>query len=255
MSIQPGGEPFFLKGNDVGCLLVHGFPGTPQEMRWLGEFLHRQGHSVLGIRLSGHATQPSDLLHVHAKDWLADIEDGYHLLRGLCSSIILIGFSLGGVLSATFASRTPLDGLVLMATPWDLPHLAHRLQPILPILKVLWRYRKPTEESDWHDREAERANLHYPVQPVHAIGQIFDLVKQLPGALTQLQLPTLLIYSRNDGSVPREHAKHIYDTIPSSAKELLWIEGSGHSLLRDTQRQQVFSAIGKFIHERQKEPV
>ncbi|MCJ7824681.1 MAG: alpha/beta fold hydrolase, partial [Anaerolineales bacterium] len=185
MRLQSGGEPFFFAGSQVGCLLVHGFPGTPQEMRWLGEYLNRQGHSVLGIRLFGHATQPADLLRVRSRDWLADLENGYHWLSGTCSNIYLIGFSLGGVLSAIFASRTALDGLVLIATPWDLPPLAERLRPILPVLEKVWRYRKPNEESDWFDLDAERANLHYPVQPVHAVGQVVDLVKQLPAALAR----------------------------------------------------------------------
>jgi carboxylesterase len=250
MRVQAGGEPFFFKGNQVGCLLVHGFPGTPQEMRWLGEFLQNQGYSVLGVRLSGHATQPSDLLRVRSSDWLADLEDGYHWLSGTCTRIYMIGFSLGGVLSAIFATLTPLDGLVLMATPWDLPPLAHRLRPVLPVLKHVWRYRRPTEESDWFDQAAERQNLHYPVQPVHAIGQVLDLVKQLPGALEQLQLPTLLLYSLHDGSVPFEQGQQVFDTIPASDKALVWIEGSGHSLPRDAQHMQVFASVGEFILER-----
>ncbi|HBF40708.1 MAG TPA: carboxylesterase, partial [Anaerolineaceae bacterium] len=28
-----GAEPFLFKGNDTGCLLIHGFTGTPFEMR------------------------------------------------------------------------------------------------------------------------------------------------------------------------------------------------------------------------------
>ncbi|MBE9479637.1 MAG: carboxylesterase, partial [Chloroflexi bacterium] len=39
------GEPFFYPGNAVGCLLVHGFPGAPEEMRWLGEHLAKQGYT------------------------------------------------------------------------------------------------------------------------------------------------------------------------------------------------------------------
>ena len=68
MRIEPGGEPFFFKGSYIGCLLVHGFPGSPQEMLWLGESLHQKGYSVLGLRLFGHATDPADLLRVHSRD-------------------------------------------------------------------------------------------------------------------------------------------------------------------------------------------
>jgi carboxylesterase len=247
MKIRAGGEPFLYPGGKAGCLLVHGFPGAPQEMRWLGDFLHQLGYTVLGIRLFGHATEPADLLRVQARDWLANLEDGYHLLRGMCPRIFLIGLSLGGVLSATFAHRRPLDGLVLMATPWDLPPLARRLRPILPLVKKVWSYRTPPKGSDWFDKSAEALNIHYTVQPTHAIGQIYDLVKELPDSLSQLRLPILLIYSLNDNTAPWKHGQLLHDAIPSDDKRLLFIEGSGHTLPRDAKRDEVFAAVGGFI--------
>lgn len=247
MRIKTGGEPFFFKGSKIGCLLVHGFPGTPQEMLWLGESLHQKGYSVLGLRLFGHATDPADLLRVHSRDWLAGLEDGYRLLRGHCSNIVLIGLSVGGVLAATIASSMDLDGLVLMAMPMDLPRMAHRLRPILPIVKHFWRYRIPPGESDWIDQDAKQLNLHYAVQPLHAIGHVFDLVQELPNALGLVQLPTLLMYSKDDDGVPIEHASWALDSIPSEDKELVIIEGSGHVLPRDAQREQVFNTVGDFV--------
>jgi carboxylesterase len=218
-------------------------------MLWLGESLHQRGYSVLGLRLFGHATDPADLLRVHSRDWLTGLEDGYHFLRGHCSKIILIGLSIGGVLSATVASSMDLNGLVLMAMPMDLPRMAHRLRPILPIVKHFWRYRIPSDESDWIDREAEQLNLHYPVQPLHAVGHVFDLVQQLPAVLDRLQLPTLLIYSKDDGTVPIEYSSWAYDSIPSGEKELVIIEGSGHNLPRDAQRMGVFNTVKDFVQK------
>ena len=37
-------EPFYFPGGPVGCVLVHGFTGTPFEMRGLGEFLNARGY-------------------------------------------------------------------------------------------------------------------------------------------------------------------------------------------------------------------
>ncbi|NTV37277.1 MAG: carboxylesterase, partial [Anaerolineaceae bacterium] len=51
-------EPFLLPGGKVGCLLIHGFTGTPKEMRWWGEDLAGRGYTVLAPRLAGHATTP-----------------------------------------------------------------------------------------------------------------------------------------------------------------------------------------------------
>lgn len=249
MRIKPGGEPFFHIGNQLGCLLVHGFPGAPLEMAWLGDALRQKGFTVLGIRLFGHATEPHDLLRVHASDWLAGLEDGYHLLRGHCTKIVLIGFSLGGILSATIASALELDGLVLMAMPMDLPLLAHRLRPFLPLLRHVWPYRTPPQGSDWWDKEAEAQNLHYTVQPIQAVGQFFDLIQRLPTCLAQVRVPTLLLYSKNDGSVPIEHGSRALDALATEAKELVWIDGSGHNLARDAQRHQVFQLVGDFVHK------
>ncbi|MEE9513318.1 MAG: alpha/beta fold hydrolase, partial [Anaerolineales bacterium] len=168
------GEPFFYPGSEVGCLLVHGFPGAPEEMRWLGAHLAEQGFTTLGIRLFGHATHPDDLTRARWQDWMANLEDGYHWIDGACSHVVVIGLSLGGMLTLNFASQTPLAGAVAMATLWELPPLVQRLRPILHPLSKVWRFRTPSEPSDWRDDEAEKLNLHYPVQPLRGISEVYD---------------------------------------------------------------------------------
>src|SRR6266545_2885177 len=52
--IIPTAEPFLLPGNKTGCLLIHGFTGTPKEMRWMGEYLNREhGFTWLDARPEG----------------------------------------------------------------------------------------------------------------------------------------------------------------------------------------------------------
>ena len=54
-NIMQGAEPFFFEGNEVGCLVSHGFTGTTQSMRFLGEYLAGEGGlTVVGPRLEGH---------------------------------------------------------------------------------------------------------------------------------------------------------------------------------------------------------
>ncbi len=48
--ILPGAEPFMHRGGPTGCLLIHGFTASPQEMRGLGEHLASPGHTAVGIR-------------------------------------------------------------------------------------------------------------------------------------------------------------------------------------------------------------
>ena len=240
-------EPFFYPGNDVGCLLVHGFPGAPEEMRWLGAHLAKQGYTTLGIRLFGHATTPDDLRRARWQDWMANVEDGYHWIDGACSQVVVIGFSLGGMLTLTFAAQIPFAGAVAMATPWELPPLVKRLRPITHPLSKVWRFRTPSEPSGWRDKEAERLNIDYPVQPLRAISEIFDLNLEMRSWLERVECPVSLIYSTGDLTVPTDHPQQIYAALGSQDKTLAWVENSGHVLPRDAEREKVFSTVTDFV--------
>src|SRR5512138_1859202 len=153
--IIPTTEPFLFPGSRIGCLLIHGFTGTPKEMRWMGEYLAGQGFSVLGVRLAGHATRPEDMLRSHWTDWVASVEDGYHLLRGLSDHIYLIGLSMGGNLSLLLSTRLPVRGVVAISTPWYLPG-EWRLK-YAGLYSLFNRYEpkgKGAPGDGWFDKEA-----------------------------------------------------------------------------------------------------
>src|SRR5687767_6204254 len=122
-NIIPTAEPFFLLGDPLkpACLLIHGFTGAPKEMRSMGEYLHQQGFTCLGVRLAGHATHPEDMIRSRYTDWMASVEDGYHLLRGVTDKVFLVGLSMGGVLSLVLSTRLHVMGVIAMSTPSRLP--------------------------------------------------------------------------------------------------------------------------------------
>ena len=121
--IIPTAEPFFFLGDPSkpACLLIHGFTGAPKEMRLMGEYLHQQGFTCLGVRLAGHATHPEDMIRSHYTDWMTSVEDGYHLLRGFADNIFLAGLSMGGILSLLMSTRLDIRGVIAMSTPQRLP--------------------------------------------------------------------------------------------------------------------------------------
>lgn len=250
--IIPTGEPFFFPGDRIGCLLIHGFTGAPKEMRWMGEYLASQGHSVLGIRLAGHATQPNDMLRVRWRDWMASVEDGYHLLRHTCDTIFAIGLSMGGVLALTSGPTLPVKGIVAMSTPYSLgddprlpyAHLLHFLQP-----KVL---KSP---PDWHNPDAASDHVEYPYYPTRAIAELRDLLDEMRAALPSIQVPVLLIHSRQDSGVPPKNAEQIYSKLTVADKTIQYVENSGHVITREPDRQQVFEAAAAFIQRLSAAPV
>jgi carboxylesterase len=252
--IIPTAEPFFFPGDRVGCLLVHGFTGTPKEMRWLGEYLAGQGRSVLGVRLVGHATQVEDMQRTRWEDWLACVEDGYHYLSGVADRVFVIGLSLGGALALAFANGSltpgcPVAGVVAMASPQHLPIDPH----LAPAIKFIGRFKKTVRKGpgDWQDEEAEKQHTSYDVYPVGAGMELKLALYEMYLGLPEVTAPTLLVYSKDDRTVRPEdkHAELIYEKLGCADKRLVWIEKSGHNLARDLQRETVFHTVGDFVDE------
>ncbi len=246
-------EPFLFPGSRTGCLLIHGFTGAPKEMRWMGEALAAQGYSVLGIRLAGHATRPDDMIRSRRADWIASVEDGYHILGGLADRIYLVGLSMGGVLSLLMSTRLAVKGVVAISTPLQMPR-DWRLNYI-GLLSKLWPYAPKSKlppGSGWFDKEAWKDHVSYPQNPVRSIAELQGLLADLRAALLEVHVPVLLIHSQDDNYVLPENLDGIYGALVNvSDKTRLLVNGSGHVVTRDAARHQVFDAVVEFIRRQE----
>ncbi len=247
--IIPTAEPFFFPGDQTACLLVHGFTGTPKEMRPMGEYLNSRGYTVLGIRLAGHATHPQDMLRTRWTDWLTSVEDGYHLLRSHAKRIFLIGLSMGGSLSLLFASQFDVDGVIAMSTPYSLPD-----DPRLNYVKWLAFIKPqiPKGEPDWQDPQAAEGHVSYPFYPTRNIAELRDLLGEMRAALPRVMAPALIVHARQDKGVPPLNAEKIYTALGSQEKQLLWLEKSGHIVTREPERLRLYQAADHFIQRTRK---
>jgi carboxylesterase len=245
--ILPKGDAFLHPGGPVGCLLIHGFTGAPNEMRWFGGQLAKKGYSVVGIRLFGHATHMEDMIRARPQDWVASVEDGYHLLRGLCDHVVVMGLSLGGILTLHFASRHAVRGAVAMSTPFvvEAPWL-QRVRPLLPALSMVVPYMNKGT-PDWRDPEAHRTHVEYPRHPVRAVAPLLDIHREMLAGLPSIACPTLLIASHGDKTVPPWHSQAIFDRLTTTDKQLVLVENSGHVVTRDLERQRVADSAAAFV--------
>lgn len=244
-------EPFFFLGDSAkpACLLIHGFTGAPKEMRLLGEFLNQHGYTCLGIRLAGHATKPEDMIRSRYTDWMASVEDGYHLLRGVSQNIFFVGLSMGGVLSLLMSTRLKVDGVVAMSTPFALP----RDYPIwmLKLVSVFKKYNpkgKGIPGSGWFDKDAFREQVSYPQNPIRSTAELKKLILEMRAALPNVNVPVLLMHSKDDAYVLPENMEKIHAALVNAeGRTKLSIGGSGHVVTKDAARHQVFEAALEFI--------
>jgi carboxylesterase len=245
--LMPGAEPFFFQGGKTGCLMIHGFTGTPFEMREMGEYLAAKGHTVLGPRLAAHATRQEDMLRSRWWDWMASVEDGYHVLRGACDRIVPMGLSMGGLLTLLAAAHFEVAGAVPMSTPVNPPDARMKpLQPVAPLLTLFWRFASKSP-GDWHDAEAQATHLEYSHNPVRAGAEVYKLILEVQRNLRSVTCPLLIVHSRNDRSVPPTDAEKLRSLVGSSDKEILWLEDSGHVVTRDAERRRLFESAAAFV--------
>lgn len=215
----------------------------------MGEYLNQHGHTCLGIRLTGHAAHPEDMIRSRWTDWTASVEDGYQLLCGLSNDIFLMGLSMGGILSLLMSTRLNVRGVIAMSTPSHLP----RNYPswLLQFLSLFIKYRPKTKEapgSGWFDKKAYQEHIAYPQNPIRSVAELKKLMLAMRAALPQVTVPVLLMHSKDERYVLPENMEEIYAGLNHAPdKTKLYISGSGHNLPRDASREQVFQSALAFI--------
>lgn len=246
--LMPGAEPFLFRSGKTGCLLVHGFTASPQEMRFLGQSLAREGYTTLGVRLAGHGTTLKDMERTRWKDWLASVEDGYHLLRAVCSHVGVIGFSQGGALALRLCAEMDVDALVTISTPFTLPP-DRRLQLLHPVLKPLSRvvHSMAKGTGGWVDPSLAEDRVAYDGYPLRSIAELDALLADMRAHLGEVTAPLLSIHSRRDDFVPPDHLTRIQAAVGSSTKQRAYVEQSFHLIVVDVDRERVLTHILDFL--------
>lgn len=257
-------EPFFFAGGNIGCLLVHGFSGSPAEMRLLGEHLADAGHTVQGIRLAGHGSSPEALQGVSWRDWLQSVETGFDELRQRCAEVVVVGFSLGGALSLVLARRRQFERLVVLAAPLFLEG-DWRLN-FLPVLRYFVPWFYPLEEIDLSDPAVQQRihNVNPDIDlsdpqvqqqirrsvkiPVGAIDELQHALGTARRQLASISLPTLAIYGRDDKRIPLSSADILINNLGSTQKQLVWWGDTGHQLVQiGPHRDAIFAQVAAFV--------
>lgn len=237
-------NPFFFEGNTTGCLLVHGFSGSPPEMRPMGEYLAAKGLTVLGVRLAGHGTSPEDMATTTWRDWVASAEEGLRELQRRCDQVFVAGLSMGGLITLHLAAHNPLDGIVAMAAP---AYIADWRFRFMPLAQHFIRWVVPDIESDLTDPKAEERIFSYDRLPTRCVVSLGELLRLVRRELPQVKVPALVMQGEKDHHVPADSARIIFEELGAADKEIVWWPNSGHAITVDSEREAVWARAYEFI--------
>jgi carboxylesterase len=242
-------QPFRLRGGTRGCLLIHGFAGTPPEMRGLGEFLAVRGYDVMAPLLAGHGLTPEAMAATRWQDWAASAEAAYQDLRQDCDSIFVCGQSLGGTLALHLAASHPeIAGVVTIGAMGSPRYFRDWRIRLLFALKYVVRWHVPPADCDLGDPDGMALLHSYARRPTVCIQSLMGLLRVVDLELARIRAPALIVHGRNDRTVDVANAPHILSRIGSSDKRLVWFEKSGHAVTVDLERAALFETVAGWLN-------
>ena len=236
---------FFLEGGPVGVLLIHGFTGSPPEMRLIGDYLHQQGCTVSGPLLPGHGTTVEDMNRCRWIEWTGHAEGALAELQVRCETVFVGGLSMGSLLALYLAAHHPELAGAVAYSPAVWP--ADRLIYLTPALKYVIRVKPKGGESDLSDPEADRRLWSYEDDPAFAAHELLRLIHQVRRLLPRITCPVLLVHSTGDTAIHPASACRTYERIGSADKELVTLHNSGHCITVDSEWEVVAEKTWEFI--------
>ncbi|MCS6844695.1 MAG: alpha/beta fold hydrolase [Caldilineales bacterium] len=241
----PDHRTFLWQGGEAAALLIHGFPGTPNEVRPLAETLHCAGWTVQGLLLPGFGPEIETLARRRHQEWVAAVVEALADLQRRHRPTLLVGFSMGAAVSMAAAGRRRPDGLALLAPFWKVGGLAAAIFPVVrrvfpaiqPFRLFKVDFNNPEVRKgidnflpglDLDDPAVQQAVREFtvPVTIVEEVRRIGQLAGQ---TAPRLRLPTLVVQGAADPVVRPPWTQELIEQMPGP----VWYREvpTGHNLL------------------------
>lgn len=242
-------QPIAYETGENLVILVHGFTGSPDDMRELANYLSARNYAVRAVRLAGHGTIDWQNLKKYSYyDWWKSLEDEVKNAAGKYRKVYLIGYSFGGNLSLDLAARYPhiIKGVISLGVS---VYMRRELliRTMLPIYHLLFKhYRKAyVKKSTLSEYLATGSYQHIPTKSIYDFYHFVDLYTKRE--LHKVTVPALIVHSRDDAVTHPTSSSFVYNNISSAVKELLLLDDVNHNPIRSERKNIIFEKIVKFI--------
>ena len=244
MASQLKGVKSRPEGANVAFLLVHGFCSAPDELQTFAELLDTKGIAYFSVQLAGHGTKPEDLDGTTWKDWYKSAEDALNYVKSWNPDHLLVaGISMGGAISLLLASKYEgIEGLILFAPAMKVDGI---LPKFVPILKYFMKDRELDVIKIQEQYDVKRTK--YAREPIWVYHELFKLQKAARKSLKDVSTPALVIHGSEDHTIHHKYGKMVYDSIKSTDKQFILIEGGEHVIPCHFTRADAYPHVEDFI--------
>lgn len=237
------------EGSDA-VLLLHGFSGSPFELRPLAEGLARAGFRCSIPRLP-HGGDFTSLASTGEADWMAAAHDELDRLREESGGkVFVVGFSAGACMALRMAAERPGDlaALALLAPALSLRGNARLFRHLFRSRFLARRIPEVSKgRMDVRDQTGRREVPYLDRLPTAAALPLHRLIEEARKALPQVRTPALVLWGEKDTVVPRSAVVHAAKKIGSGPARLAIFPRSAHQLALDGEREAVAAEVARFF--------
>jgi carboxylesterase len=215
---------------NTGCLLIHGFTGCRNDLEPLRRCLEQRGYNVSVPVLRGHEATANELRAANRRDWIACAQTELDKLQRICETVIVIGFSMGGLIAANLCQSNRFDGIVFINTPvyyWGLGRMVFNLYS--DFRTNLKKYMLPARNT-----------------PFHAMLEFQLLLSRTKPMFEKIGCRSLVLQSINDDVADPQSAEFIFSRL-KGPKEIKKVSDGGHVVLLSEGSGQVCSDVQNFL--------
>lgn len=238
--------------SETCAILLPGFLDTKdyQHLTTIGKQLAQEGTFVLSFDPLGIWESQAPIEYYTISNWLAEVEDVIDWAKKKWQTIqhvVLIGHSLGGMVSMLFAQNHANAQAVISIMG---PHTFVRKETYESRM-VKWK----AEQFKISHRDApngkESTTITLPFSFVEDSLQ-YDILK----SDQTVACPLLLIAGEDDVLVSVEHVQNIFDHVRAKKKEMLVLSGVGHDYRKNMHDIiTVNTVVSKFLQKNLKKRV
>lgn len=196
----------------IGVLCIHGFTGGPYEVQPFADYIMQETDWIVKVpTLPGHG-ETLALKKMTADHWLMEAELALRELKKETDRIIIVGFSMGGLIALYLAMRYKVEKLVLLSAAAKYISVGQIMEEMKGMAADAAK-RKLAENEMF--RHYQYKLLHTPMLSTFEFLKVVKLVNPF---YQSIHVPVCIVQGLKDGIVPATASEFIYDNIASEEK-------------------------------------
>lgn len=243
----------------AAVLIVHGISEHSGRYEHVGAALAAAGFAAVAYDQRGHGGTEGRPTYIDKfSEFIDDLEDHVDQLRAAGLPVVLLGHSLGGLVTTTYTvSDRPSPDLLVLSGPalasgapsWQetaaskLAQLAPRLllKPPKKLFNTTMLSRDPAV-GQVYDADP----LVRPGSTVQLLAQIFATQKETQRRIADLTVPTFCLHGSDDEVVPAQGSE-ILIGLPNATRRV--VDGLRHELFNEPEKDELLAEVIDWINQ------